>query len=64
MIANPRIGQSVQVWYRAALRDAMPWHGCVGIIEEVSHGKPRNHVVRIGGQRVIVPCGNLREPKP
>ena len=58
---NPRIGQCVQVWYRAGYRDFMPYHGQVGRVVVASRGKPRNHGVTIDGKLVIVPCGNLRK---
>jgi len=60
MLLNPRIGQRVQVWYRAGLRDAMPLHGKEGIVVLRSCGKPRNHGVKIDGKMYVVPCGNLR----
>jgi hypothetical protein len=62
MIASPTIGQLVQVWYRDGMRDVMPHHGRVGPVTVVGRGKPRNHGVKIDGQTVIVPCGNLRKP--
>lgn len=62
MVANPRVGQVVQVWYREQLRDVMPYHGRIGVVEIVCKGKPRSHGVRIDGAGVIaVPCGNLRK---
>jgi hypothetical protein len=71
MIANPRKGQRVQLWYgsggtrkRPSLhRDRMPWHGRIGVVVVSSRGKPRNHGVRMDdGTVVVVPCGNLRPP--
>jgi len=53
MIANPRQGQPVPVWY-AAQRRHWPRHS-------KGRGKPRNHGVRIGEKRYVVPCGNLRK---
>ena len=64
MLSCPKIGQRVQVWYRASLRSLMPLHGRVGIVRVSSRGKPRNHGVEIDGVTYVVPCGNLREPKP
>ena len=61
MMTNPRIGQRVQVWYRADMRPIMPYHGRVGIVRIASRGKPRNHGVEIDGRVVVVPCGNLRK---
>lgn len=62
MIATPALGQPVQVWYRAGVRDIMPLHGKTGVVVIRSHGRPRNHAVRIGGRVYVVPCGNLRQP--
>jgi len=61
MVLNPRQGQPVQVWYRGGLRDAMPLHGQVGEVVIISHGKPRNHGVRIDGVLYAIPCGHLRK---
>lgn len=62
MIATPALGQRVQVWYRAGVRDAMPLHGKTGTVVIRSRGRPRNHAVRIDGRVYVVPCGNLRQP--
>ena len=66
MMANPRIGQVVQVWYRAKVRDIMPFHGRLGTIRKVSkpdrRGSPRNHLVEIDDKLWSIPCGNLRLP--
>jgi hypothetical protein len=59
MLLNPRLGQQVQVWYRAELR-WMPYHGRIGTVVAAGRGKPRNHLLEIDGQRVVVPCGNVR----
>ena len=67
MLMNPRVGQRVQVWYRAALRGYMPCHGRVGAVVVPCRGRPRNHGVLLDGETVAraVPCGNLRpEPEP
>lgn len=61
MMLNPRLGQRVQIWYRAAVRFGMPLHGKVGVIKVVSCGKPRNHGVEADGILYSVPCGNLRK---
>lgn len=60
MILSPRVGRSVQVWYRAGLREHMPLHGRVGVVRVSSRGKPRNHGVEIDGRMYVVPCGNIR----
>lgn len=64
MIASPHIGQIVQCWYAAKARAARPLHGKTGVVEIASRGRPRNHGVRIDGRLYVVPCGNLRPPKP
>lgn len=47
MIANPRIGAEVQVWYKKSLAHWFPLHGKIGTVEIVAKGKgPRNHGVR------------------
>ena len=32
MISNPKIGQRVQIWYRASLASFMPHHGRIGVV--------------------------------
>lgn len=65
MMANPRIGQWVQLWYGARWRPFCPYHGAIGMVARVSRGRgPRNHGVRVGGRFVVVPCGNLRKVPP
>lgn len=61
MIANPRVGQSVTVWYRKTLAASRPLHGKVGTVAVASRGKPRNHGVVIDGTFHVIPCGNLKE---
>jgi len=65
MIASPHLGQTVQIWYRKQVASSMPFHAMYGLVSLESRGKPRNHLVRILGRNnlVVVPCGNLREPK-
>jgi len=58
MLANPKLGQIVLIWYADK---SMPYHGKYGRIVIVSKGKPRNHGVDVDGEIVIVPCGNLRK---
>ena len=60
MIASPRIGQVVQVWY-AKKRAHWPLHGKTGTVVIASRGRPRNHGVMANGELVVVPCGNLRK---
>lgn len=59
MVASPRPGQRVRVWYRKEARGIMHLHGKTGTIVICSHGRPRNHAVRIDGTVYVVPCGNL-----
>lgn len=64
MMANPKVGQRVQVWYRKSLALTMPLHGKVGTVEVVIPNKRvKNHGVRIDGKLYAVPCGNLRKVK-
>lgn len=63
MISNPKPGQQVQLWYAKKAAHLWPLHGRIGVVRIVGKGKPRNHGIEIDGQTVIVPCGNLREPK-
>lgn len=62
MIANPRKGMTVQVWYNKRIAPEMHLHGKTGTVTVVSKGKPRNHGVMIEGVLWCVPCGNLRLP--
>lgn len=62
MLANPRIGLRVQVWYGKRSRDHMPLHAEVVTVRGVARGRPRNiQVQRADGRRCIVPCGNIRK---
>lgn len=64
MISNPRLGQRVQLWYGKPHREVMPHHVRLGTVEIVGRARPRNHGIRLdGGPLVVVPAGNLREPK-
>lgn len=62
MIANPRPGRVVQIWYNQRVAPTMPLHGKIGIVAIASRGKPRNHGVMVDGVLWVVPCGNLRNP--
>ncbi len=64
MMANPRPGQTVQVWYKKSLANWFPLHGKIGVVRIASKGKPRNHGVEIDGQLYVIPCGNLRKVQP
>ena len=61
MLAHPKIGQRVRIWYGQPMRSFCPHHGKVGRIPRTARG-PRmlNHEVALGTSRVVVPCGNLR----
>ena len=67
MLLNPRKGQLVRVWYATrskgnglpAPATFMPFHGCVGRVAIVGHGRPRNHGVRIADELIVIPAGNL-----
>lgn len=59
MLVHPRIGTDVVVWYRAGMREHMPFHARMGKVVIRGKGKPRNHGVEIDGQMIVVPCGNL-----
>lgn len=62
MIANPKRGRVVQIWYNKRIAPTMPLHGKIGVVEVVSRGRPRNHGVVVDGRLYAVPCGNLRNP--
>ncbi len=60
MLANPKIGRIVKIWYRKSNRH-LPYHGEKGKIVVASKGKPRNHLIEMAsGATVVVPCGNLQ----
>jgi len=61
MMANPRLGQTVQIWYKKSLADWFPLHGKIGTVVIVCKArKCRNHGVLVEGRMYAVPCGNLR----
>lgn len=66
MITNPIPGQTVQIWYAVKRAHHFPHHGKTAVVETASKGKPRNHLVclRFSRALVVVPCGNLRPPRP
>lgn len=61
MLANPRVGQRVRVWYGKHYAHTMPLHGKLGTVAIASKGKPRNHGVMVSGTLYVVPCGNLQK---
>jgi len=61
MICNPRIGQTVQLWYAEKWRSWVTIHGKSGVVVKQYHGRPRNHMIHVDGRLVIVPCGNIRK---
>jgi hypothetical protein len=62
MISCPRPGQVVQVHYRKSVAPFMPHHGRRGTVVISGRGKPRNHLVDLDGERVVVNAGHLRRP--
>ncbi len=61
MLASPAINQKVMVWYNKKAAQYMPYHGQQGRVVVSGRGKPRNHLVKVDGQFVVVPCGNLNK---
>jgi len=62
MMANPKPGQRVQVWYARRYAHTMPLHGKIGTVKIANRrGKPRNHGIEIDGVLWVIPCGNLRK---
>lgn len=63
MMVNPKVGQAVLIHYgpkwlnqvRSGLQDRR------AVVEVVGAGSPRNHLVNVGGERVVVPAGNLNK---
>jgi hypothetical protein len=72
MISHPRIGQSVRLRYRESRRRIAPHYDRVGVVVAVARvatkvtpeGKirqtPLNHLVRVGGELVVVHAGQLQ----
>lgn len=63
MLANPKLGQKVQIWYAKRYAHTMPLHAKIGTVVVVSKGKPRNHGVEVEGVMYAIPCGNLNKVK-
>lgn len=62
MMANPKLGQRVMVWYGKRYCLTMPLHGKIGTVVVVCKARRcRNHGVSIDGQMFVIPCGNLRK---
>jgi len=60
MVASPKPGQRVKIWYRKENR-YLRYHASIGTVLISGRGKPRNHLIGIGsGHKVVVPCGNLQ----
>jgi hypothetical protein len=60
VIANPRPGARVVLWYAPRARPYF-LHAAAGVVVVAGKGRPRNHLVRLdSGALVVVPCGNLR----
>lgn len=67
MMSHPKLGTDCQIWYARDRwekygRKLLPYHGQLATVILPSRGRPRNHMVSVGGRLVIVPCGNLRRP--
>ena len=63
MLANPRPGQRVRVWYGKRYAHTMPLHDRAGRVVIASKGKPRNHLVIVDDRLFVIPCGNLRKER-
>jgi hypothetical protein len=62
VLANPKLGQLVQIWYAKRYAHTMPLHGKIGEVVIVCKARRcRNHGIEIDGQMYAVPCGNLRK---
>lgn len=60
MLRSPRPGSVARIWYRAEVREAMPYHARVGTVLVAGKRRPRNHLVQLAdGTQVAVPEGNL-----
>lgn len=65
MISNPRPGQAVRVRYSVKRWRTVPrWQDAVGRVVVPSRGRPRNHLVEIAGELIVIPAGNLMVPLP
>lgn len=64
MVANPKLGQRVQVWYGKRYAHMMPLHAKLGTVVVVCKArKCRNHGVEVEGVMYAIPCGNLNKVK-
>jgi hypothetical protein len=59
MMSSPKPGHRVRVHYRKDLSANMPLHGKTGVVVTRGTGRPRNHLIEVGGRRYVVPAGNL-----
>jgi ribosomal protein L21E len=60
VIWKPSVGQQVRLHYRPSLARIMPFHGQTGTVQAESRGPgPRNVLVRLESDLVVVPRGNL-----
>jgi hypothetical protein len=72
MINHPRVGQAVRLRYRESRRRVAPHDDRVGVVVAVAlvatkvtpegtiRRTPLNHLVRIGGELVVVHAGQLQ----
>ena len=56
----PQVGRRVRLHYAERKRPNHPFHGEFGAVTIRSFGRPRNHLIKLdGGRLVVVPAGNL-----
>jgi hypothetical protein len=64
VIYGPRLGETVRVHYNAKVAKRVRHHGGIGPIVAIGRGPgPMNIAVKIGGEGVVVPRGNLVREK-
>lgn len=56
-----RLNEKVLLWYK---NTTMPYHNQIGTLLVVSNGKPKNVLVRVNPNHVVVPFGNIRKVPP
>jgi hypothetical protein len=59
MLSNPKPGMRVKVRYNVRARATMPYHDRQGVVVAPSRKRPRNHLIAVGDELIIVPAGNL-----
>lgn len=58
MLSNGKKGMSVFIHY-VDKGFAMPYQNQIGVIELTTHSKPKNYLIRISNESVVIPNGNL-----